>query len=228
MDTTPKIIKQEADLRFNILPKATLKAFQICANMPIFSSEDWYLAGGTALALQVGHRQSVDLDFFTRRSEFDEKKIEETLSVQGKWITTSISKGTLYGEFFGGKISFISYPFFKPAKPMLIFGNISLLTLPDIAVMKIIAISQRGKKRDFFDVFWLCQNAVSLNDIILNVNRQYTVRQNLTHILKSLMYFEDADSDPDPIISFKANWKDVKNFFSKEIPDITKNLIKLQ
>lgn len=196
--------------------------------MPIFSSEDWYLAGGTALALQVGHRQSVDLDFFTRRSEFDEKKIEEILSVQGKWITTAISKGTLYGEFFGGKISFISYPFFKPAKPMLTFGNISLLTLPDIAVMKIIAISQRGKKRDFFDVFWLCQNAVSLNDIILNVNRQYTVRQNLTHILKSLVYFEDAESDPDPVIFFKANWKEIKIFFSKEIPDITKKLIKLQ
>lgn len=228
MDTTSKIIKQEGDLRLDILPKTTARVFQICAKMPIFSREDWYLAGGTALALQVGHRQSADFDFFTRRKNFDVKKIEKILSSQGEWITTAVSEGTLYGELFGGKISLISYPFFRPNKPMLAFGNVSMLAPYDIAVMKIIAISQRGRKRDFFDIFWLCQNAISLNDIIVSVNQQYTVQQSLTHILKSLVYFEDAESDPDPVILFKANWKEVKNFFTKEIPIITKNLIKLK
>lgn len=193
--------------------------------MPIFSRQDWYLAGGTALALQAGHRQSADLDFFTKRGKFDEKKIEEILSAEGEWITTAISEGTLYGEFFGGKISFISYPFFKPAKPMLTFGNVSLLALPDIAVMKIIAISQRGRKRDFFDLFWLCENTQPLSDIIVNVNRQYAVRQNLAHILKSLVYFEDAESDPEPEIYFKADWRQVKKFFRKEVPVIAEKII---
>ncbi|MBI5079306.1 nucleotidyl transferase AbiEii/AbiGii toxin family protein, partial [Candidatus Wolfebacteria bacterium] len=182
-------MEQKTDLRLDVLPKVTQKAFQACANMPFFSRGDWYLAGGTALALQTGHRRSIDLDFFTRRKEFNEKEAEEILSSNGKWITMAISKGTLYGEFFGGKISLISYPFFKPNKPMIRFGNVVLLALPDIAVMKIIAISHRGKKRDFFDLFWLCQNGYFLKDIILNVDKQYTVRQNLTHILKSLVFF---------------------------------------
>ena len=227
MDINPKIVKQESNLRLDILPKATARTFQSCAKMPLFSREGWYLAGGTALALQAGHRQSVDLDFFTRRSKFDEKKAEEILSSKGGWITTAMSQGTLYGELFGGKISLISYPFFKPVKPMRIFGNISLLALPDIAVMKVIAISQRGRKRDFFDLFWLSQNILSLNDVILNVNRQYRVRQNLTHILKSLVYFADAEDDPTPEIYFKANWKEIKKFFTKEVPRIIKTLIKL-
>jgi len=225
MDTSLGRIKQEADLHFDILPKATIKAFRACASMPLFSDEDWYLAGGTALALQVGHRQSVDLDFFTKLSQFDEKKTEEILSARGEWLTTSMSRSTLYGEFFEGKISLISYPFFKPANPMFTFGNVSLLAPSDIAVMKIIAISQRGKKRDFFDLFWLCQNVRPLNDFIVNVNSQYNVRQNLAHILKSLVYFEDAESDPAPDIFFEADWPGVKDYFKKEVLNITKKMI---
>ncbi len=227
MESSSKKMQQEMKLKLDILPKATAKAFQVCASMPIFSNEDWYLAGGTALALQAGHRQSVDLDFFTKRRKFDEKKIEEIFGAKGKWITTAMSKGTLYGEFFGGKISFISYPFFKPVGPMLTFKNISLLTPANIAVMKIIAISQRGKKRDFFDLFWICKNTRSLNDIFIRVNKQYTVRQNPVHILKSLVYFKDAESDPDPEIYFKASWKEVKKYFQKETLKITRELIKL-
>ncbi len=162
------------------------------------------------------------------RKTFDETKIEESFSGRGEWITTSISKGTVYGEFFGGKISLIAYPFFRPAQPMAVFGNIALLAPDDIAVMKIIAISQRGKKRDFFDLYWLCRNMRPLGDIIANVNRQYAVRQNLTHVLKSLVYFDDAEDDPDPVIFFDANWKGVKKFFRDEVAIATKELIKLE
>lgn len=225
MEASLKRLKQETGLHFDILPKATMKAFRACASMPLFSRQDWYLAGGTALALQAGHRRSVDLDFFTKRSKFDEKKIEEILSAKGEWITTAMSSGTLYGEFFGGKISLISYPFFKPTHPMVTFGNVSLLSPTDIAVMKIIAISQRGRKRDFFDLFWLCQNALSLNDIIVNVKSKYTVRQNPAHILKSLVYFDDAENDPNPVVFFEADWDNVKTFFQKEIPMLTKKII---
>ena len=226
MDANTKIIKQKTNLRLDILPKNTLKAFQICAKTPFFSRGEWYLAGGTSIALQTGHRRSVDLDFFTECKQFNEKKAEEILSSDGEWITMSINKGTLYGEFFGGKISLISYPFFKPSKPMIKFSNVSLLALSDIAVMKIIAISQRGRKRDFFDLFWLCKNEQSLKNIILNVDKQYTVRQNKIHILKSLVYFEDAESDPEPEIYFDANWKKVKSFFKKEVPIIADKIIR--
>ena len=64
------------ELRLDVLPKATVRAFKKCSEIPIFSQGGWYLAGGTALALQVGHRQSVDLDFFTLRRKVYVKKIE--------------------------------------------------------------------------------------------------------------------------------------------------------
>lgn len=213
-------------LFFDALPKDAVLALKKCSEMDFFSKGNWYLAGGTALALQLGHRISYDLDFFTKEESFDEKNIEKILNDKGEWVTNSMSKGTVYGIFLKTKMSLIAYPQFKPLEKMLNFGTISLLTPPDIAVMKIIAISQRGKKRDFFDLYRICQDVEFLYDSILKVHKQYSVNQNLTHILKSLVYFADAEADPDPEIYFKVNWKEVKKFFTKEIPVIAKRIIK--
>jgi predicted nucleotidyltransferase component of viral defense system len=225
MVSTCKITSKSENLVFDILSKTTVRAFEKCSQMSFFSHNSWYLAGGTALALQTGHRQSVDLDFFTKEKTFNEKKAEEYMNEYGEWITNSVSDGTLYGEFLGAKISLIAYPFFTPAVPMRKHGAISILAPIDIAVMKIIAISQRGKKRDFFDLYWICQNMYPLHDILLKVNEQYSIKQNTIHILKSIVYFKDAESDPEPKIYFNADWKKVKNYFKKEIPIITNKII---
>lgn len=227
MVATSQIKRDISQFHLDILPKATLRAFKKCAEISLFARGKWYLAGGTALALQAGHRQSVDLDFFTEREKFDEKKMEKLLTSQGRWITTSLSKGTLYGEFMGAKLSFIAYPFFMPTMPTCKYGAITIMTPINIAVMKITAISQRGRKRDFFDLYWICQNVKPLSEIIPRVHKQYAVRQNPTHILKSLVYFEDAESDPEPEIYFKANWNTVKSFFIQEIPIIAKKVMNL-
>lgn len=221
-----QVKKDSGQLFFDALPKTAVLALKKCSKMDFFSQGNWYLAGGTALALQSGHRRSYDLDFFTENKFFDEKKVEKTLNGKGEWITNAISNGTFYGVFSGTKVSFISYPYFKPAEKMHNLGTVSLLSPSDIAVMKIIAISQRGKKRDFFDLYWISQNIESLYNSILKVHKQYSVNQNLTHILKSLVYFDDAETDPDPEIYFKANWKEIKKFFTKEITIIAKKIIK--
>ena len=228
MVITNKIKQDISPLYFNALPKATLRALQKCAEINFFSRNKWYLAGGTALALQEGNRKSVDLDFFTDQKSFNQKKIEKLLSSHGEWITTFLSEGTLYGEFFGAKMSFIAYPFFKSVMPMRKYGTVSLVSSLDIAVMKILAISQRGRKRDFFDLYWISQNVQQLSLIIPRVYKQYTIHQNITHILKSLVYFEDAESDPEPEIYFKANWNTVKRFFRKEISIITRKVMHLK
>ena len=154
MDTSSKINFDWSHLHLDALPEITKKAFLKCIETPFFSEQSWYLAGGTALAIQVGHRKSVDLDFFTPLKSFDEKKVEETLSTISNWKTTSIDRATVYGEFDGAKMSLISYSFFQIAKPFLKIKNVSVVTPPDIAAMKVTAISQRGKKRDFFDLYW--------------------------------------------------------------------------
>ena len=136
-------------------------------------------------------------------------------------------KNTVYGELFGAKVSFVAYPFFVPKQNYLWYGSIKVLALKDIAVMKIIAVSQRGRKRDFFDLFWLVRNIEPLENIILKLKEQYpSVAHDYHHILKSLVYFADAETDPDPEIYFKANWKEVKKFFTKEITTIAKKIIK--
>ncbi|OHA16631.1 MAG: hypothetical protein A3C79_01430 [Candidatus Taylorbacteria bacterium RIFCSPHIGHO2_02_FULL_45_28] len=192
-----------------------------------FSTGGWYLAGGTALALQVGHCKSVDLDFFTTEKSFDEKKAEETLSMLGAWKTTSLSPGTIFGEIDGAKISLIAYPFVTFSKPFLKIGTVSLVRPEDIAAMKIVAICQRGKKRDFIDLYWISLHVQDLMKSIESAQLQYSVKQNPSHVLKSLVYFEDAEDDPTPEIYFEVSWKVVKEFFRKEVQRITKSLINL-
>ena len=176
----------------------------------------------------MGHRRSVDLDFFTVEKTFDEKKIEEALSISGIWKTTSLDRGTLYGEFGKAKMSLIAYPFVTFSQPFLKIGTVSIVKPEDIAVMKIVAICQRGKKRDFFDLYWISLHIQNLEKSIQAAQNQYSVKQNPTHILKSLVYFADAEDDPAPEIYFKASWKEVKSFFMEQIPRITKNLVGLK
>lgn len=214
-------------LHLEAIPNVTREAFKHCITMPFFSSGEWYLAGGTALALQVGHRQSVDLDFFTPEKTFDEKKIEEQLSATGAWETDSLDHGTIYGRLFGAKMSLIAYPFFDHLEPLLKVSNVSILTPPDIAAMKIAAISQRGKKRDFVDLYWISRNIQPLKESMHRAERSYRIRQNPNHILKSLVYFVDAEDDPMPKIFLNVSWSDVKKFFQEETKKVAQELLGL-
>lgn len=214
MDTFNQSIK----LNFSHLPKATHDAFDLLSQQSWLQEQGWYLAGGTALALQFDHRVSVDLDFFTPNTDFDAKQIISTLSAN-QWTTSLREKGTLYGELKGAKISFIAYPFFVPQQPFISHQFINILDARDIAVMKIIAISQRGKKRDFFDLYWYITQKEHLIDVLKRVESQYPkLRHNYHHIVKSLTYFEEAEEDPEPQIFFDSSWNQVKKHFLATVP----------
>lgn len=87
----------------------------------------------------------------------------------------------------------------------------------------------RPRKRDFFDLYWCAKNLEPLEKTIRRLKRQYpTVAHDYNHILKSLVYFEDAESDPVPEIYFTADWEEVRNFFMKEVPRITATIIGLE
>ena len=136
----------------------------------------WYLAGGTALSLRSGNRKSLDLDFFTQDKSFDEKKLIAHFIGNDNWQTNIEDKNTIYGELFRAKVSFIAYPFFVPKQNPVWHGLIKVLQPKDIAVMKITAISQRGRKRDFFDLYWCAKNIEPLEDIIKNL--KFSIRQS--------------------------------------------------
>ncbi len=221
MDTTYKPIK----LIFSHLPDNTHKAFEVIAQQSWLKEKGWYLAGGTALTLQCDHRVSVDLDFFTQRTDFNTEHTASALISLG-WITSINERGTLYGELEGAKVSFIAYPYFVPKQPYIVYKSINILDAKDIAVMKIIAISQRGKKRDFFDLYWYITHRESLLDVLKRVKGQYPNSQhNYHHIIKSLTYFEEAEEDPQPQIFFDATWEQVKQHFISIVPDVVNKLL---
>ncbi|PJB50926.1 hypothetical protein CO101_03460 [Candidatus Berkelbacteria bacterium CG_4_9_14_3_um_filter_39_23] len=215
---------------FDVMPKKTIKVFKYLSRQKWLDNSGWYLAGGTALALQVGYRQSVDLDFFTesKSGKIDNTKILEYLKSSGEWFTDVDSEGTIYGELQKAKISFIAYPFFSPAQPFVRYGTINILNKEDIAVMKVVAISQRGRKRDFFDLYYCANNILPLEEIMIRLKIQYpSVAHDYYHILKSLIYFADAENDPEPNLLIDLDWKTVKKYFEKEIPALTKKLLKI-
>lgn len=225
--STMDIVTQKISWRYETLPRQTKKALDFLSQQQWLTTSEWYLAGGTALTLQAGHRRSLDLDFFTSSTDFDEKKLLIHFVRNNNWETVVEEKNTIYGELFNSKISFIAYPFFVPKQKPLWHGYIRVLQQLDIAVMKITAISQRGKKRDFFDLYWCANNIEPLEHIIIRLKTQYpSVAHNFHHVLKSLVYFKDAEHDPNPKVFFDADWTKVKKFFLREVPIIAKKIIR--
>lgn len=156
----------------DILPRATRKALELLSIQDWLKKSQWYLAGGTALMLHVGHRTSIDLDFFLPQKDFDLEQLIARFP-KDSWITDIAREGTLYGRLLQAKVSFIAYPFFIAKQKPEWFGAVQVLNPQDIAVMKIIAISQRGRKRDFVDLYWYTINREPLEDVIRRLPDQY-------------------------------------------------------
>lgn len=209
------------------LPRKTLKALESLKKAGWLKKQSWYLAGGTALALQMGHRRSVDLDFFCPLKTFKPQEVISQLP-ENSWKPHIVKEGTLYGTIHEAKVSFIAYPFFVPKESFVHYGDIPVLRLSDIAVMKIIAISQRGKKRDFIDLYWLLHHGEHLQTVLQKLPAQYpSVAHDYYHLLKSLTFFDDAEGDPMPTLYFKANWNEIKAYFRKEVPQVARALLRI-
>jgi len=157
---------------------------------------DFYLAGGTGLALQIGHRDSIDFDFFSSNSFDPNKLIERLLAIFGhkSFTVTQIEKNTLSillnSEI---KISFMTYDY--PLLNSLIqteFLNIS--SIPDIACMKLSAIMQRSALKDYADLYEIMK-IYSLEQLLLFAKKKYPMIDS-TVILKSLSYLEDIIDEP--------------------------------
>lgn len=185
------------------------------------SVSGFYLAGGTALALELGHRISVDLDFFSINN-FSTQKIADKLKTIGHLEISSQDEDTLNSSLNGVKISFFKYPY-KLLFPTKKYNDVALADERDIAGMKILAISDRGSKKDFVDLFVLLK-IYSLDDVLKFFNEKYKdYNYNMLHILKSMVYFFDADLDPEPVYINSINWIEVKKFIKNIVDEYLKS-----
>lgn len=170
------------------------------------------LAGGTGLALQYGHRISVDFDFFST-ADFSTAELLSTLSTVGKIQILTQDKHTLTLLLDGVKISFFRY-WDKFLFPCLNSKFFPLVTPADIALMKLVAIANRGARKDFIDLYFILKKDISLEELLNLLDKKFPrQRHHHMHILKSLNYFEDAEKEPLPRLLLPCRWEEVKKYF---------------
>ncbi|MBI3754093.1 MAG: nucleotidyl transferase AbiEii/AbiGii toxin family protein [Deltaproteobacteria bacterium] len=185
---------------------------------------DFYLAGGTGLALQLGHRKSVDFDFFSRelfQSDILLQKIRPDKILFAR-------EGTLHCEKRGVKLSFLFYEtalIYSPA----VWRKIKVADWRDIIAEKFKAISQRGSKKDFYDLYAAVILKMGIEEACLIFKKRFgSSDMNLYHVLKSLTFFDDAEGEPMPHLLMggeKWEWKNIKIFFEENIYRFEKGLI---
>lgn len=186
-------------------------------------ADPFYLAGGTAAALYLGHRVSVDLDFFGP-DPFDSSLLVGELASLGQFRLDRIAPDTLLGELTRVKISFFRYRYPLVAEPAEALGA-RIASLPDIAAMKLDAISRRRTKRDFVDLFFIAQSGLKVVEALMWYQRKYArLDVSVVHVVKSLAYFVDAELDPSPRMLVDFSWERVKRFFEQEAKSLLKTL----
>ena len=178
--------------------------------------EGWMLAGGTGLAFHLGHRVSHDLDFF-RHATFDPAAFAETLSRVGPVRVLSRSAGTLHVTIGRLRVSYLAAqrPLLFPGTP---YRGLTLADPRDIAVMKVVAIGGRGSRKDFVDLFFYLRDGGSLETVLAMVHQRFEgIDYNEYHLLKSLVFFDDAESEPMPRMIRRATWAEIKRALVVEV-----------
>ena len=169
--------------------------------------KDFVLVGGTALALQIGHRNSIDIDLFGK-CELDDFLFSEILSGFGETTIIKKSKRILIYSVSGIKVDIVDYQYNLLCAPLIEEG-IRLASEKDIAAMKLNAITGRGSKKDFIDLYFLLRK-FTINEMIGFYNEKYFDGSEFL-VKKSLAYFDDADKEQMPIMNIDVNWEEIKS-----------------
>jgi predicted nucleotidyltransferase component of viral defense system len=178
----------------------------------------FYLSGGTALSLQLGHRESEDLDFFSRE-QFVPDLVEQQLHIFGALSETELAKGTVNTYIDGVKLQFLVYPY-RLLEPLVAWEEIHLSSVEDIACTKLQTVGMRSSKKDFIDLYFLLQHS-TLNTLLDDTKKKYAESDySETHILKSLVYFDDADAQPMPRMHKDVSWEQVKKTIIEAVKSV--------
>jgi predicted nucleotidyltransferase component of viral defense system len=175
--------------------------------------ESYYLVGGTALSLQIGHRKSIDLDLFGK-VQLDFSDILDACKSIGK-IEQERTNGIITQFTLDDvKIDIVKFKD-NLIKPLKKIDGVRLASIEDIAAMKLSAIEQRGAKKDFYDLYSLL-DIFSLDEL-LDFHKQKSEFHNAIHVYKSMLDYRDAEEDPEPESLILVNWEQVKDRITKEV-----------
>jgi hypothetical protein len=176
--------------------------------------KDFYLAGGTALALQLDHRLSTDLDWFSATHKLllpEREAIRSAMSTGGKVEIVAEQDGALYANLLETDVSFL-YQHHPLLEPTIDYEGIQLASPIDIGLMKLAAINSRGTRRDFIDLYCL-QGFISLDSLLELTPQKYSDRPSFLAITaRALAYFDDAETQPMPKMKVPIRWEDVRSY----------------
>lgn len=200
-------------LQYSTVDQGTLELLKSLMQQPFLS--DYNLVGGTALALQLGHRKSIDLDLFTSM-DIDTINLKNQLEQIYKISDVASNKNGLslfieYPEKSNNmvKVDFVKYQY-GLLRELIVIDGIRLLSIEDIIPMKLSAAANRGTKKDFFDLYFLLQ-VYSLKEMMKLFEQKFSNFNNF-YIVKSLTYFDDAENDIDPVVINPCSWCEVKEY----------------
>ena len=185
---------------------------RILGELGAFATErDFYLGGDTSIAIQLGHRRSVDLDWFTPEEIAEPLVLSAELRRSGlAFEVTSVEEGTLHGEVEDVKVTFLEYRYPVLVPPVeWTEAGCRLAGLTDLACMKLSAIGDRGAKRDFIDIYALGRTRFTLEEILDFYRRKFETG-DIAHSIMALTYFDDAEEEEMPEMLWEVDWQEVK------------------
>lgn len=201
-----------------VLPN-TLELLRTLMQMP--ELDNTRLVGGTSLALQYGHRRSVDLDFFGEIS-VDLDELTEALKDRVEHVVVGGHSRSIKAYFLNGvKVDVVNYDYAWIDSPVIEEG-LRLASPKDIAAMKVNAVIGRGTKKDFIDIFFLLQH-YSFSDLLKLYLQKYPDGSEYRALL-SMAYFGDADQQPMPYMFDSVDWETIKQSIRREVEAYNESL----
>lgn len=177
-------------------------------------AERFYLAGGTALALRLGYRYSIDLDFFSATDEIlrtTRQEIVHTLAPFSPQVLEDVD-GNLLLQVSGLHVGFFGYGYIL-LEPTDSVEGVALGSLVDIGLMKLDALISRGSRKDFYDLYMIAQQ-ISLPKLLELGQQKYPYARDFEIMaVESLVLFENADRDLQPDLLIDLPWTQVREFF---------------
>jgi len=209
-------------MRFHTEILTREQAEALSAAGPALTDMGFYLGGGTAIALYLGHRRSVDLDWF--RSRFPDEPLLLAESIRSAGVPlelTDVAPGTLHGAIKGVDVSLFGYdyPVLAPAMSVAEI-HCEIASARDLAAMKLSAMTQRGSRKDFLDIYALGTRCFSIAHMLDSYCQKFGIR-DAAHLLYALTYFADADAEPMPVLLWDdLSWEDVKETIRNWVREI--------
>ena len=178
------------------------------------SLRQFYLAGGTALSLQIGHRYSVDLDFFSETDEVGDASRDQIIRSLRPFSVQVIENvgGNLLMLVNGVRTGFFSYGY-PLISEFVQAENVNLASQADIGLMKCDALITRGSRKDFYDLFFIARS-IPLEALLRFGQQKYALFRDFPlMVLESMTLFDNADRDVQPELFENVAWEQVKQFF---------------